>query len=183
MNIDSHTYVGLFLPLPYCSTSIFVPIVLSRSYTCLVSIISRKICHYSLLDVICLLILRHFFLPCDILVFWDNSHWKSDRICITCIYINYEKMNIWNLPIKKPNVYVFESFRACSFPNNFISSDFIKYFFLVNENFPTSGYYQDWGKLLMVLYIYPAHLSNFLTSVFFLKIFTCLFSALKVANL
>lgn len=43
-------------------------------------------------------------------------------------------MNTLSLPIMKPNVYVFGSFRAYSFPINCISSDFISFlFFLVNE--------------------------------------------------
>lgn len=45
-----------------------------------------------------------------LLLFQYKSHWKSDRIYIKYIYINYEKIDISvivNLPIREANVYLF----------------------------------------------------------------------------
>ena len=41
-------------------------------------------------------------------LFQDNAHWKCHRICIKCIYIDYEKMNISVMLrlIKEPNIYM-----------------------------------------------------------------------------
>lgn len=80
------------------------------------------------------------------MIFWgflfqDNFHWEPDRIFIKYIYINYDKMNTLRFPIMKPNVYVFGSFRACSFLINFISSDFIRFFFFLMNEFSHFYFY------------------------------------------